>query len=141
METHSHRLLVNPPSKNPLSYIMDNIIDLPTPEPPQPQPRTMAELQADTAADIIGRSRGCFEAMVATHNSLMELFWNHPQGLTPQQVSDSLGTAAASLFILGGQLQQLCNAVKPESCPKLPSHAFTINPDGTVTVLNEPYAG
>lgn len=118
---------------------MDNISDLPTPEPPQPQPPSIAELQSSAAADIIGRSRGCFEVMTSTHNALMDLFWTHPQGLTPQQVSDSLGTGAASLFIFGGQLQQLCNAIKAGSCPKLPSNAFAINPDGTVTILEAPY--
>lgn len=118
---------------------MQNIIDLPTPEPPAPQPRPLAELQADAVADITIRAKACFEQMVATHNDLMDRFWNNPLGLTPQQVADGIGVAAASLFLFGGKLATLCNEVKPGSCPKVPTNNFTINPDGTVTILDEPY--
>jgi hypothetical protein len=65
----------------------------------------------------------------------LEMFWKHPQ-LTPQEVSDALGTSAGSLFAFYGDLKTAIETHRP-SLPVPPVSAYgtvTVNPDGTVTV-------
>lgn len=87
-------------------------------------------------------SKRFFDSMIRNYNDQMKTFWKNDNGLTPQQVSDALGVRAASLFILGGQLRTFILSINPavESELENPVNKFTINPDGTVVILDEPYA-
>lgn len=73
--------------------------------------------------------------------------WANPDGLTAQEVCDAVGTDAATLIIahgaLTGAVVQAATAggANPMEFITLPTYAFTVNPDGTVTVLSTPYAG
>lgn len=69
--------------------------------------------------------------------------WRNNFGLTPQQVCDALGSDAASAFDLHSRLTSaivkiaIAAGVTPDVIS--PTNKFTVNPDGTVTILNEPY--
>ena len=73
----------------------------------------------------------------------MQLFWNNPTGLTPQDVSDALGTKAAASFTAFAFLRQALVAAwqaageTDDRINKLlpyPTVPFTINGDGTVSI-------
>lgn len=70
------------------------------------------------------------------YTSMLQDFWKDPTGLTPQQVSDALGTDAADLFHFVGNLRTFILAVNPSANIPVPSSfgTWTINGDGTVTI-------
>jgi hypothetical protein len=82
--------------------------------------------------------------MAPIHFNLIEEYrildgtiWNNAQKLTPQEVCDSLGTAAATAFDLLDTIKSLCAAVFPLTVlqsQKPASAAVTKNADGTVTI-------
>jgi len=69
--------------------------------------------------------------------------WKNPLGLTPQEVFYSVGTNAGAMLAAHGALTTCiiiaatAAGVAPDIA--LPTHAFTVNEDGTVTVLEGPY--
>lgn len=65
---------------------------------------------------------------------LFNLVWRNPMGLTAQQVLDSFGTSAVSLFVYMNAIQTALNTIQPGICPQVPLQAFTMNQDGTVTI-------
>jgi hypothetical protein len=73
----------------------------------------------------------------------MNFLWNNPNGLTPQQVCDSAGVAGGFLMAAHGALTNCIitaatsAGVKPDIF--IPTNAFVVNEDGTVTILDKPY--
>jgi len=105
---------------------MDSIISLPS--------TGTAAMQAKAAMQITNKATLFFQSSVNTYNGLMVDFWNSTYGLTPQQVSDALGTKAASLFELGLLLKACITGANPSAVLTEPALPFTINQDGTVTI-------
>lgn len=104
---------------------------------------TLAEKQASAASSIRSASANQYATLVAWQKAGISAVWNNPDGLTPQQVCDALGADAVKAFDLHAKLTEAVmqlaqiGGVQPDIA--LPSHAFTRNADGTVTVLDAPY--
>ena len=66
------------------------------------------------------------------------MFWQNPQGLTPDEIAAALGTNAQEVFALHYKLGQLIGSVKPEAIAEGFSLVgeFTYNEDGSVTVVH-----
>lgn len=96
----------------------------------QPQP---AELAADR---LVMMARQTYNQMVGTFNMGTNVFWNNPQA-SPTEIAAALGTNAKEIFELHYKLGQLIGSVKPEAIAESAAliGQFTMNTDGTVTVL------
>lgn len=97
--------------------------------------KTLAEKQAAAKAWITNASAATLNQLVAGIESIFEFLWNNRDGLSPQEVCDALGTDAASLFILFGTMKATINSVKPGALTLSAPFEFTINEDGTVTIV------
>lgn len=76
------------------------------------------------------------EFLANQYTQALEMFWRHPN-LTPQQVSDALGTQAESLFTFYSNTKQLVETRRPNSLPDVSDYGtVTIHPDGSVTVTS-----
>lgn len=70
----------------------------------------------------------------------MQQVWDNPDGLTPQQACDALKTEAGSYFAAHRKLTELIVSLAAAATPPvapditLPTHKYTLNEDGTVTV-------
>ena len=89
--------------------------------------------KAQVALDIEATMKDLHGKMVYSFNHVAALVWNHPT-LTPQQVFDGLGSRSANLFQLASLCASTIEAALPNTPLVQPTYAYTINPDGTVTV-------
>lgn len=62
------------------------------------------------------------------------LVFSNPDGLTPQEVFDALGTDAVKFLTLSTQMLAVIRAVDPSYTPPVVAQTLTPNQDGTVTV-------
>jgi len=93
-----------------------------------------------TRADQIKQHiRHSWRSIERNHRSGMRLLWDdHPEGVTPQDILDALGTSAGEAFILSGKLAALIGDVDPSAVINIPEGVtYTINDDGTVTLGSE----
>lgn len=68
------------------------------------------------------------------YNGTYKLFWNNPDALTPQQVSDGLGIYAAEYIANMSAMKTYLNTLKPSTITSvMPAHQ--VNANGTVTIL------
>lgn len=114
-----------------------------------PEDRAIVETKRkDLAKSIAGIrvreiARRSFSDLCKIQREGMNFLWDHPAGITPQEVCDSLGEEAGDAFALHGALTQgiLDIAAAGGGTPDIivPPNAFTINEDGTVTI-GEPTA-
>jgi len=72
--------------------------------------------------------------LIGTYQELTKVVWANPQGLTPQEVLDGLGSDATSLFQLAKVLVTTVNTVQPNTLSANHPNSLTFNEDGTVTV-------
>lgn len=95
---------------------------------------TTAQKQNRAAQAIQSQASNLFTNMGRTYEQISNIVFNNPQGLTPQEVLDGLGTNAAELLSLSDLLVQTVNTAAPDTItPGYPA-TLTANPDGTVTV-------
>lgn len=110
---------------------------------PEPVEPTLEEKQAQVADRIKRMAATGFRQLSQIQAQGIQTVWNNPRGLTPQQVCDALGTDAGLIFQMHGQLTDAAVAMATadglEYTPALPTNAFTVNEDGTVTVLETEY--
>ena len=92
-----------------------------------------AKIVADS---LISEAIGLYNHMNETYTNGTYRFWKHPL-LAPQEIANGLGSKGKELFLLHYQLGQLLNSIKPGSIDSANSviSNFTMNEDGTVTVL------
>lgn len=67
----------------------------------------------------------------------MSLAWEQEGDIGPVELFESLGTDGAELFINGVKLLEFILSQDPDWDYPTPTHKFTINEDGSVTI-NEP---
>lgn len=107
----------------------------------QTEPKELTKLAV--ANRIRGMSANTFEQLAHTQKRGIDLVWHNPRGLTPQEVCDGLGTDAGSVFRLHSELTKTLVTVATldgvDYTPALPTNAYQVNDDGTVTILDEPY--
>ena len=94
-------------------------------------------VELTVANRIISQTRSTFSEMVNSFNNGSRFFWQNPHGVTPSQIASALGSNAKEVFELHYALGQLINSIKPESIAEGWSVIgnFTINEDGTVTII------
>lgn len=118
-----------------------NPIFTPPSAPAAPEPDLEREAEILRARVLADTADG-YRQLCRIQKLGIERIWHHPR-LTPQQAVDALGTDAAPVFQAHGALTQVIAAVAAldgaEPDIVLPTHAFAVNPDGTVTVGEEPY--
>lgn len=87
---------------------------------------------------LLNMTRQTFNQMTHSFNRGAKVFWNNPMGANPQDIANELGTDAAEVFRLHAKLGALLSEVKPDSITEGASVVgnFTVNNDGTVTVLS-----
>ena len=92
-----------------------------------------------SAQEIVNQTRQTFDQMAQSFNDGAVLFWANPYGVKPSEIVQYLGNSAGEIFRLHYALGQLLLSIKPESISLGLSLIgnFTINQDGTVTILNE----
>jgi hypothetical protein len=89
------------------------------------------------ATNLITQTRNIFEQMVRAYNQGSRTFWANGMGALPADIAAELGTDAKEIFELHYKLGQLIASVKPEAIEQGSSLVgnFTINEDGTVTII------
>ena len=106
--------------------------------------KDLNELRPDpakrAARDLLRQTQHTFEMMSNAFNEGAMRFWQNNDSATPEQIALELGTDAVEVFQLHAKLGALLAEVNPESV----QHGlevvgnFTMNEDGTVTVLPTP---
>lgn len=118
-----------------------NPIFTPPSAPAAPEPDLEREAEILRARVLADTADG-YRQLCRIQKLGIERIWHHPR-LTPQQAVDALGSDAARIFQAHGALTQVIAAVaaldEVEPDLLLPTHEFTVNPDGTVTVGEGPY--
>lgn len=77
-----------------------------------------------------------FEQLHFTIKRATERFWKNPN-YTPQEMALAAGTDAKELFELHSMIVSVLENANPGSCNDIISMVgdYTVNPDGTVTIL------
>ena len=100
-------------------------------------PENLTPAQA-TAKHVLTMAKNNYEFLLRAQKNGTDAIWSNAAGLTPQQACDALGTGAARMFQLHGLLTDFILSIQQleglTSNVTLPTNAFTLNPDGTVTV-------
>jgi hypothetical protein len=99
-----------------------------------PPPFTLSQKETAENAKITQLMTLHFTMGKNTVTNAFNEIWNNPQGLTPQQVFDSLNTNAGSFLTLLNSIISALNAIIPGSINLTAPHSTTINDNGTVTV-------
>jgi len=114
-----------------------------TQPPPIPEP-TLAEKQSEISRQIANMSQRHYSQLCSMQKEGIDAMWYNPY-LTPQEISDAVGTDGGVLIAAHGALtvaiMTAASAAGIQPDIKLPTHAFTVNPDSTVTISNDPYVG
>jgi hypothetical protein len=111
----------------------------------EPEVLTIEKKQERVSKRILNMTAQTYNQLVQTQKQGINMVWKNQQGLTPQQVCDSLGENASKVFDFHGILTEVIatiatiDGVEPDI--SLPTNAFTRNEDGTITVSDQPYEG
>jgi hypothetical protein len=89
------------------------------------------------ANQLVNMTVRTYQQMVDSFNRGSVMFWQNPQGLSPDEIAAALGPNAQEVFSLHYKLGQLIGSVKPEAIAEGFSLVgeFTYNEDGSVTVV------
>lgn len=100
------------------------------------QPIPAAEVVAN---QIKRKARSTFNSMVVAFNEGAKTFWTNGAA-SPSEIANALGSDAKEVFELHYKLGQLIASVKPEAIASGNGLVgnFTMNEDGTVTVIDPP---
>lgn len=105
------------------------------------RPERVEVPRAKMAANrLIQMTRQTYNQMVQSFNQGAKTFWQNGMGASPAEIAAELGSDAKEVFELHYKLGQLIASVKPESIAEGASLIgnFTMNEDGTVTVVEQP---
>ncbi len=102
-----------------------------------PEPTQTPDPAQTIANNLKNSTKQTFVMMKNAFNAGSINFWNNPKA-TPTQIAAALGTDAKEVFELHYALGQLIGSIKPESIELGLSKIgqFTMNEDGTVTILD-----
>lgn len=90
------------------------------------------------ANQLVNMTVRTYQQMVDSFNRGAIMFWQNPQGLTPDEIAEALGTNAQEVFGLHYKLGELIGSVKPEAIAEGVSVVgqFTYNEDGSVNIVH-----
>ena len=112
--------------------------------PAQPAEPTSQEVAERVAERIVNMSRETFNQLVRVQRQGITALWEQSKA-TPQEIIDALGENAVKVFSYHAKITDLVKELATDEGidvdVKLPTNAFTIDLDGTITVENTPYAG
>lgn len=109
----------------------------------QPVELTEEQKAQQVAQRVTQLAQQTYTNLLAAQKQGIQVFWNNPRGVSPQAIANALGTKAGKVFQLHGALTEAIvqiaaiDGVTPDI--SLPTNAFTINEDGTVTISDQPY--
>ena len=113
-----------------------------TPAAPEVPEISLAREASRLRAAILADAREGYKRLCQIQKQGASRIWHHPR-LTPQQAVDALGTDAVRIAQAHGALTEVIDSIAAldEVLPDivLPTHEFTMNPDGTITVGEGPY--
>lgn len=113
-----------------------------------PQPENTSSIPLEkrlqkAAFQLKGMVEGQYKQICRMQKEGIKFMWDNPDALSPQQVADIAGTNGGKLMAFhGGLTTFIVNAATIEGVQPdiaLPTNNFTVNQDGTVTVLDTPY--
>jgi 3-methyladenine DNA glycosylase Tag len=87
-------------------------------------------------AEIIKKNSRLYKKIKREHKNLFNMIWESEE-VSPQEILDSFGTDAESLFVYSISMQTLLAQVNSEYVPLETPNEYVINEDGTVTVGEE----
>lgn len=89
---------------------------------------------------LIAEARDVWNRMNASFTEGAKFFWRHPDGISPQEIADAMGTAGVEVFSLHARLGQLIASVSPDAVSEGMSYVGEVSyaDDGTVTVTPPP---
>lgn len=92
------------------------------------------------ANQLLNMTIRSYQNMVDSFNRGSVLFWDNPQGLSPTEIAEALGTNGQEVFQLHYALGQLIGSVKPEAIAEGVSVVgqFTYNEDGSINIIPPP---
>lgn len=103
---------------------------------------SVAARQIDSTRVIQSLTDNTYDSLCRAQKQGIGMVW-HDEILTPQQVCDGLGTHAGKVFqfhsILTDAIVSIATAAGIQPDILTPTNNFTVNSDGTVTVLSTPY--
>ena len=90
------------------------------------------------ANQLVNMTVRTYQQMVDYFNRGSVMFWQNPQGLSPDEIAAALGPNAQEVFSLHYKLGELIGSVKPEAIAEGFSLVgeFNYNEDGSVTVVH-----
>ena len=90
------------------------------------------------ANQLVNMTVRTYQQMVDSFNRGAIMFWQNPQGITPDEIAAALGPNAQEVFALHYKLGQLIGEVKPQAIAEGVSVVgqFNYNEDGSVTVVH-----
>jgi len=107
-----------------------------------PQSLTDAEKLQRIANTIKAISSRTYEDLVRVQKLGINSVWNNRE-FTPQQIIDALGDDVSKIFAVHGKLTDylvdISSIDNVSYTPALPTNAFTINADGSITVTDQQY--
>lgn len=97
-----------------------------------PAPNNPAEI----SKRLKTQAKNVYNTMVGMFIRTSKMFWNNPNA-TPDEIAEALGTDAKKLFELHYKLGNFIAEINPSDISEVSNiiGKFTINEDGTVTVL------
>lgn len=81
-----------------------------------------------------GINKALYDYIDASHKGGFDLLWNN-SNFTAQEILNEFGSDAVQLFILSKAIQQLLKAANPNYVALVPPKEYTINEDGTITII------
>lgn len=107
-------------------------------QPSATQP--LADREARTATRLSTRLTVGEAQLLQNFRGLYNEVWHNPDGLTPQQVCDALGSKASNLFVIAGTMANALYQIDPVGLGAMVSvpagYAASINADGTVAITH-----
>ena len=85
---------------------------------------------------LITEAREVYNRMLASFAGGARYFWANPDGLTPQEIADALGTSGEEVFSLHAKLGVLLSEVNPSAVSEVASMVgqFSYDESGRVII-------
>jgi hypothetical protein len=98
---------------------------------------TLEGKKLSAAAQISKQITATLRSLIGQSRGISQQVFNNPQGLTPQQVCDAMGTDASKVLAAGQAASDMVNALRPNTMQIQIPAGFSVQPnqDGTVTIV------
>jgi len=96
--------------------------------------KTRADKILDRARSISNSSDVDINFLINSYKNKFNMIWN-PIDYTTQEILDVFGTKAKDLFTVSYLTTQYIKSIKPDYVIPQPTKDFTINEDGSVTII------